>query len=128
MAKRSKILCSACAAENNSGEKICQRCGSSLAAIDTDIRECTIICPRCQSTNNAAGFFCYTCGKYFADVEEAKAGWGSAKKKRGAVSNTAPKAKVIMPAGTEITLTGAPVFIERSDFDSTMPYDLLMSF
>jgi pSer/pThr/pTyr-binding forkhead associated (FHA) protein len=32
-----------------------------------------------------------------------------------------------MPGGTEIVLTGAPVFIERNDFDSTLPHDLLMS-
>ena len=31
-----------------------------------------------------------------------------------------------MPGGTEITLTGDPVFIERSDFDITLPHDLLM--
>jgi len=39
----------------------------------------------------------------------------------------APKAKVIMPGGDEIILTGIPVFIERSDFDSTLPHDLLMN-
>ena len=39
----------------------------------------------------------------------------------------APKAKVIMPGGAEIILTGIPVFIERSDFDSTLPHDLLMN-
>jgi len=37
-----------------------------------------------------------------------------------------PKAKVIMPGGAELTLTGAPVFIERSDFDSKLPHDILM--
>jgi pSer/pThr/pTyr-binding forkhead associated (FHA) protein len=33
---------------------------------------------------------------------------------------------VIMPGGIEIMLADAPVFIERTDFDSTMPHDLLM--
>jgi len=32
-----------------------------------------------------------------------------------------------MPGGAEIMLTGLPVFIERSDFDSTLPHDILMS-
>ena len=31
-----------------------------------------------------------------------------------------------MPGGNEIILTGNPVFIERNDFDSTLPNDLLM--
>jgi hypothetical protein len=31
-----------------------------------------------------------------------------------------------MPGGTEITLTGEPVFIERSDFNGAMSQELLM--
>jgi len=31
-----------------------------------------------------------------------------------------------MPGGDEITLTAEPVFIERSDFDGTLPPELLM--
>jgi pSer/pThr/pTyr-binding forkhead associated (FHA) protein len=33
---------------------------------------------------------------------------------------------MIMPGGAELTLTGAPVFIERNDFDSKLPNDILM--
>ena len=99
----------------------------SFAAIEPDSYECKIICPRCQNANNAGSFFCYTCGKYFADVEEAKTGRGRNKRGRGALLRPAPRAKVIMPGGTEITLTGAPVFIERSDFDRTLPRDILMA-
>lgn len=99
----------------------------SLTAAEPENHECTIICPRCQNTNNAGSFFCYTCGKYFVDVEEVKIGLRSNKRVRGAPLPPAPKAKVVMPGGSEIILTGAPVFIERSDFDSTLPHDLLMS-
>jgi len=34
---------------------------------------------------------------------------------------------VIMPGGAEIILTGIPTFIERNDFDSSLPHELLMS-
>ena len=98
----------------------------SLAATEPDSREGKIICPRCQSTNSAGSFFCYTCGKYFADVEDAKTGRVSKKRSRSAAVRPAPKAKVIMPGGAELTLTGAPVFIERSDFDNKLPHDILM--
>jgi len=127
MIKRPKVLCRACDTENDTGEGVCLRCGLSLTAPEQDGREGKIICPRCQDTNNAGSFFCYTCGKYFADIEEAKAGQRSTKKKRGAPLLPAPKAKVIMPGGAEIILTDVPVFIERSDFDSTLPHDILMS-
>jgi hypothetical protein len=126
MVKRPKLLCRACETENDPDDDVCQRCGLSLAATEPDSRDGKIICPRCQSTNNAGSFFCYTCGKYFADIEEAKTGRGSNKRRRSAAVRTAPKAKVIMPEGAEIVLTGVPVFIERSDFDSTLPYDMLM--
>jgi pSer/pThr/pTyr-binding forkhead associated (FHA) protein len=89
--------------------------------------ESVVICPRCQNTNNAGSFFCYSCGKYFADVEESKTGWKSKKRGQGTRQQPVRKAKVIMPGGTEIMLTGIPVFIERSDFDNTLPHDILMS-
>ena len=98
----------------------------SLSVPEQYGREVKIVCPRCQSINNAGSFFCYTCGKYFADVEETKTGRKS-KRKSGTPAASAPRAKVIMPGGAEITLTGAPVFIERSDFDSTLPHDILMA-
>jgi pSer/pThr/pTyr-binding forkhead associated (FHA) protein len=98
----------------------------SLSAIEPENHESTIICPRCQNTNNAGSFFCYTCGKYFVGAEEAKTGGWSNKRGRRALLSPALKAKIIMPGGAEIILTCAPVFIERSDFDSTLPNDLLM--
>ena len=127
MAKRAKVLCRACHTKNEPHEKVCLRCWMPLAAIGPDGPERKIICPRCRNANNAASFFCYTCGKYFADVEETKTGKRSVRQKRGALRSSAPKARVMMPGGAEITLTGAPVFIERSDFDSTLPHDILMA-
>jgi hypothetical protein len=87
--------------------------------------EQTIICPRCHNTNSAGSFFCYTCGKYFVGIEEAKAG-GFKKQRRDGSRSSVPKAKVILPGGSEVILTGAPVFIERGDFDRSLPNDLLL--
>ncbi len=124
MVKRSKVRCRACDTENIPGEAVCQGCGLPLAELEPGRSENKITCPRCQSENNVGSFFCYTCGKYFADTEETKAG---KPKKRAATPRSAPKAKVIMPGGAEIMLTGVPVFIERSDFDSKLPHDVLMA-
>lgn len=88
--------------------------------------ERTLVCPRCQHVNNAGCFFCYSCGKYFVDSEEIKTGCAPAKPRRIAKSSPADRAKIVMPGGNEITLADMPVFIERSDFDSTLPHDLLM--
>jgi hypothetical protein len=88
--------------------------------------EPTIVCPRCQQVNNAGCFFCYSCGKYFVDRAEIKTGWSPAKPGRAAQPSHTAKAKVVMPGGNKIMLDGTPVFIERSDFDSTLPHDLLM--
>ncbi len=85
------------------------------------------ICPRCQSENNFGTFFCYACGKYFADVERVGLGHGNSKRGRGLPANCVPKAKLVMPGGTEMVLTGQPVFIERSDFDNTLPGDMVMN-
>jgi hypothetical protein len=120
MVKRAKVLCRACRTENNPGDSVCKKCGLPLAALHQDSGESKIVCPRCQSINNADSFFCYTCGKYFADVEE------SSKRQGKAAVRTAPKAKMIMPSGAEILLAGAPVFIERSDFEGTLSNDILM--
>jgi hypothetical protein len=126
MVKRPKAVCQACQTENSPNNSICKRCGLSLTAPEQGDHEGKIVCPRCQSINNVGSFFCYTCGKYFADIDESKTGRGSNKRQLRAALPTAPKAKVIMPGGSEITLTGAPVFIERSDFDKTLPNDILM--
>jgi DNA-directed RNA polymerase subunit RPC12/RpoP len=122
MAKKTKMLCPACRTKNESEEKICRRCGLPLTSVIQDVTERKITCPRCRSTNDAASFFCYTCGKYFADVAPIKAG----RIKHGTSRSSVPKARVVMPDGTEITLTGEPVFIERSDFNGSIAQDILM--
>jgi len=120
MVKRAKVVCRACQTENSPGDSICKICGLSLAAPEQDSSEGKIVCPRCRSINNAGSFFCYTCGKYFADVEE------TTNRQRRTAARTTPKAKIIMPGGAETLLTGAPVFIERSDFEGTLPNNILM--
>ena len=97
-----------------------------LTGTESEELERKIICPRCLRTNNAASFFCYKCGKYFADVEPVKTGKRQVRHKHGSFRPSTPKAKIIMPGGSEITLTGEPVFIERSDFDGALSQELLM--
>ena len=126
MVKRPKVLCQACHTENDPAEGICQRCGLPIAAMEPDSSKNTIVCPRCQKKNNIGSFFCYHCGKYFVDVDEASTGRRTSKRKRGTTQYATPKAKIIMPGDNRITLTDTPVFIERSDFDSTIPNDILM--
>ena len=119
MVKRARIICRACRTENSPDDSVCKRCGLSLTALVQEDED-KIVCPRCQSLNNAGSFFCYTCGKYFADVDETK------KQRSKTAARTAPKARLVMSGGTEILLTGAPVFIERSDFEGKLPHDILM--
>jgi hypothetical protein len=126
MAKKAKIVCPACQTRNEPQEKFCSRCGLTLDATEADESLYKIICPRCLHMNNAASFFCYNCGKYFADVVHAKSSKRPVRGKRGTSYSSSPKARVIMPDGSEITLTGAPVFIERSDFNGKMSQDILM--
>ena len=126
MVKKPKVLCPACGTKNDADEAVCSRCRLSLTSLDPESTASKIICPRCQKKNNAGSFFCYTCGKYFADIEDGKTVKVSGKKKRSATVRSAKKATVIMPGGTEIVLSGVPVFIERSDFDSKIPQDILM--
>jgi ribosomal protein L40E len=120
MVKRPKVVCRTCHTENSPSDHICRRCGLSLTAPKKADHEVKIVCPKCWSINNAGSFFCYTCGKYFADIEETK------KRRTKTAASAAPKAKVIMPGGSEIILTGTPAFIERSDFDKTLPNEILM--
>jgi DNA-directed RNA polymerase subunit RPC12/RpoP len=126
MTKPAKVLCRACRTRNEPQEKICHKCGLPLNAEAPDEPERKTTCPRCGSSNNAASFFCYTCGKYFAEIGPAKAGAKIARRKSGSSRPLTPKATVIMPGGSEITITGEPVFIERSDFNGTMSPELLM--
>jgi hypothetical protein len=85
----------------------------------------TTICPRCHEANNSGSFFCYSCGKYFVSTEEDRSG-SSNKRQKDIEHSPISKAKVILPGGSEIMLTGDPVFIERSDFGNFLPNDLLM--
>ncbi len=122
------MLCQVCGQENAAAEKICWKCGGALASQQADRIDSGINCPKCQSLNNAASFFCYNCGEYFAAGDEDRGVNGAAKTEQGAVPPPpVPKAKVIMPGGSEILLMGAPTFIERSDFNGKLPQDMLMS-
>ncbi|HEX7364625.1 MAG TPA: FHA domain-containing protein [Dehalococcoidia bacterium] len=124
MTKRAKIVCKACRARNEAHEKVCHKCGLPLSTAQ-DEPDRKIICPRCQHSNNAASFFCYACGKYFAEVEPTKINRSLATKKGNQRPST-PRARIIMPGGSIITLSGDPTFIERSDFNGTTSPDLLM--
>lgn len=84
------------------------------------------VCPRCQSPNKAGRFFCYTCGKYFATADVPVKSSGKGRHGRG-TPHPPPKAKLIMPNGTEFLLSGEPVFIERADFADALPYETLMA-
>ncbi len=124
MRKRAKITCRACHARNEANEKVCHKCGLPLAASqDEPARK--IICPRCRHSNNAASFFCYACGKYFAEAEPTKISRLPSTTKKS-VPHPSPKARIIMPGGSIVTLSGEPTFIERSDFDGKASADLLM--
>lgn len=92
-----------------------------------EVTDGTILCPRCKGANKAESFFCYTCGKYFADVDDEQHGDRAKKPGADELPAVAPKARMVMPGGYEIWLTGNPTFIERSDFDNTLPHDILMS-
>jgi hypothetical protein len=92
-----------------------------------EIAENTIVCSRCGSSNSAGRFFCYTCGNYFAGTENGNGTKGSDKQEQSGTLVSVTKAKVLMPGGAEILLSGAPTFIERSNFDGTLPRDILMS-
>jgi DNA-directed RNA polymerase subunit RPC12/RpoP len=125
MTDQQKIVCEACNTETDVKEGRCQRCGLSFPARQQG-NAWDITCPRCRHVNNSGSFFCYSCGKYFADIEDGTPR-RTIRKGKTAVSNGARQARVLMPGGTQIMLTGDPVFIERSDFDATLPPDLLMS-
>lgn len=125
MDKKVKVLCRACETENEPGEITCRRCGLSMQAQEQNCDINTISCPRCLYANNPGSFFCYQCGKYFA---ESDAIYKDAESADDADGNPSPHAaRVLMPGGTCITLSGAPTFIERSDFDGTLPHEILMS-
>jgi hypothetical protein len=107
-------------------ELLSQVCQPPPAPPQPAVPEGKIICPRCRALGDSGSFFCYTCGKYFAEAEEIKPA-DRAKKQEPGKTVPAPRARIVMPGGSEIMLTGAPTFIERSDFDGALPQDVLMS-
>jgi DNA-directed RNA polymerase subunit RPC12/RpoP len=122
------MLCQVCGQENAATEKICWKCGAVLASQQADRADSGTNCPQCGSLNNAAGFFCYNCGRYFAGGDEVPASNGSTHVEQGAAPDTpTPRARLLMPGGSEVLLMGAPTFIERSDFNGKVPRDILMS-
>jgi len=127
MENKAKVLCKACATENDPGELSCRRCGLSMRAREQNGAINLISCPRCLYLNDPGSFFCYKCGKYFVEFEGSPALVAADSKKVETVAVAPPSARVVMPGGPPISLSGAPTFIERSDFDGTMPNDLLMS-
>ncbi len=87
----------------------------------------SIRCSRCGNLNTAGRFFCYTCGNYFDASETVEGANSSEKAEQAGTQIAALQAKILMPGGAEILLTGSPTFIERGNFDGTLPRDILMS-
>lgn len=126
MEHEAQAICKGCGTENNPGDLNCRRCGLPVQTHDQNDRSNLVSCPRCLHPNDPASFFCYNCGKYFVEFEGIS---GKVNKNKAAENAKSPtlSAKVLMPGGTSISLSGTPTFIERSDFDGTLPNDLLMS-
>ncbi len=118
-------LCPACETRNDPTDSVCRRCGLPLNG-SRQPETPSVICPRCQGSNEVGSFFCYNCGKYFADTDDSRSGRRQAKPGRGK-TRPASNALMMMPGGSQVFLTGQPVFIERGDFDNTLPHDILMS-
>jgi len=116
--------CGQCGTYTSNGNTVCKKCGSSLSVSNS----CApgIICPRCLSKNYNGSFFCYSCGKYFAEMENAAARTTSGNGRKKSAARRVRIAKIIMPNGNEITLSGDPVYIERSDFDGSFSREILM--
>jgi len=86
----------------------------------------SVICPACHGLNGAGSFFCYSCGHYLEEAQEPEVNNTVAEE----IIQAAPKmatAKMIMPWGEEIVLTGNPQFIQRSNFEGKLTQDALMS-
>lgn len=115
------MQCQACDRENAADEKFCSGCGFPLRPSQQESPLGSITCPRCGSLNTSGSFFCYSCGKYFAENDKAIVA-GEQK-----TPSTPPPARVIMPNGSQMILTGAATFVERNDFHGMMPEEKLMS-
>jgi hypothetical protein len=126
MENKERVVCKACETENDPAELSCRRCGLSMHAKEQNGAGNMINCPRCLNANDPGSFFCYKCGKYFVEFDSTPVEEGMGKKDE-ARKTTPAAAKVLMTGGTWISLNGTPTFIERSDFDGTLPTDLLMS-
>jgi pSer/pThr/pTyr-binding forkhead associated (FHA) protein len=86
----------------------------------------SVICPACHGLNGAGSFFCYGCGNYLAAEQEPEVNGAVVEE----IFKSVPPgvgAKMILPGGGEIVLTGNPQFIQRSNFDGILPQDALMS-
>ena len=86
----------------------------------------SVICPACHGLNGAGSFFCYSCGHYLEESQEPEVNNTVSEE----IIQAAPEmatAKMIMPWGEEIVLTGNPQFIQRSNFDGKLTQDALMS-
>jgi hypothetical protein len=86
----------------------------------------SVICPACHGLNGAGSFFCYSCGNYLAGEQEPVVN-GAMVKEIIEVVPVETIAKMILPGGEEIVLSGNPQFVQRSNFDSILPQDALMS-
>ncbi|MCX5992976.1 MAG: FHA domain-containing protein [Chloroflexi bacterium] len=86
----------------------------------------SVICPACHGLNGAGSFFCYGCGNYIAAEQEPAVNSTAVEEIIEAVPQGGA-AKMILPGGGEIVLTGNPQFIQRSNFDGILPQDALMS-
>jgi pSer/pThr/pTyr-binding forkhead associated (FHA) protein len=86
----------------------------------------SVICPACHGLNGAGSFFCYGCGNYLA-AEQEPAVKDTAVEQVVVVASQLDGAKMVLPGGGEIVLTGKPQFIQRSNFDGILAQDALMS-
>lgn len=116
------MQCPVCGQENAAAEKICWKCGAALASQQAELAGNTINCPACGNLNDAASFFCYNCGHYFAAGDEQPS-----LAENAAAEGQCPRARLLMPDGSEIMLSGAPTFVERGDFSGKLPQDVVMS-
>ena len=86
----------------------------------------SVICPACQGLNGAGSFFCYSCGNYLAGDQEPAASGTLVEDVIEAAPQATP-ARMLLPGGEEILLTGNPQFIQRNNFEGRLPQEALMS-